>query len=105
MIEASKIEELRQKHLGAELHRVRIAGEELVARSPSAAAWERFTARRGDPSTRFAACRQLLVDCVLHPTGAELGDLIERRPGIVDSVASKLAELCGAAMEAEAEKL
>jgi hypothetical protein len=105
MIEPSKIEELRQKFPSAELHRLRVAGEELVVRAPTSAAWERFTAKRGDPATRFAACRQLIVDCAGVPSGQELAEMLERRPGLIDSVSAKLAEICGAAQEAEAEKL
>lgn len=105
MSEALKIEELRQKHPGAELHRLRVAGEVLIVRSPSAAAWERFTSKRGDAGTRFAACRQLVIDCVLQPAGTALLEVLDRRPGLVDSVSVKLAELAGAAEEAEAEKL
>lgn len=105
MFEPSKIEEVRQKHPGAELHLVRIAGEELVVRAPTAAAWERFTAKRGDPSTRFVACKQLIIDCAALPTGADLVAMLDRRPGLVDSISSKLAEIAGATQEAEAEKL
>lgn len=105
MFEPSKIEEIRQKHPGAELHRLKLAGEVLIVRSPSYPSWERFTAKRADASTRFAACKQLVIDCVLHPAGQELFDVLERRPGLVDSVSVKLAEFAGAAEEAEAEKL
>ena len=100
--DAKAIEKLKAEH--GEIYAVEVGGITLIVRPPTRAAFRRFFDQAGKESSgvsRYAATENLLLDCVVWPPAPEFGELLERKPGLVATVANYLVELAGAAQEAE----
>ena len=97
--DAKTVEKLKSEH--GEIYAVTIGEITLIVRPPSRAAFRRFVDKSASDTARYAAMEALLQDCVVWPSPAEFGELLERKPGLVAPVAERLVQLAGAAQEAE----
>lgn len=96
---------IKATHAGAELHLVESGEDAIVVKVPNRAQWRRFVAESANktPGAASAAMENLLAQVTVWP--ASTADVYDRRPGLVETFAGKVAELAGLAQEASAKKL
>lgn len=91
---------------GDDLRKIRVKGELVcVMRTPARGEWRRFSEQRSDDKRRLPAAEALVRHAVVWPAAAELEQLLDKRPGLLDVLSVKAAELAGATEEAAEEKL
>ena len=104
-----QVEKLKVAHPGVELHLVSVGGGErevsVVVKVPNRERWMRFKNHVADPHRKSLAMESLVVDCVVHPSAAELGNLLEVRPGLAETLGNQVAELAGLEETVVAKKL
>ncbi len=99
MIDPKTIEELKAKH--ADLHLLRHGEDEIIVRRPPKEAFRRFRQKIDKDRTAMSeASERLLYDCTVYPDAPGLTAMLEKRYGLVDTFASSLVDLAGAAKEA-----
>lgn len=98
------ITKLKSAH-GDDLHLFTSGGHELVLKAPGRDLWTKFKRTSQEPARRAQALEHLVTDCIVHPERDAVVSLIDRRPGLVDTVGEKLAELAGLDERASLEKL
>ncbi len=104
-LDQATIDKLKAEH-GDDARRIRVKGEVVcIMRTPSRAEWRRFSEQRQDEKRRLPAAEALVRHSVIWPVGPELEALFEKKPGLVDVLSVKAAELAGATEEATEEKL
>lgn len=105
------VEELKAKYPDAVYQLGMPAGIDAVVlvRTPPAEAWDRLQDRVMDPratqATKRAAARNILMDVLLHPSRDELGTLIDKHPGLVQTLSNQLTTIAGVDNEQTASKL
>jgi|SRR6267142_5174914 len=81
----------------------------VLVRTPPLEAWDRMQDRILDPrattASKRAAANNLLMDCLLYPTRGELEHLIEKKPGLLQTLSNQLTQIAGVENELQAEKL
>ena len=97
--DAKTVEKLKNEH--GEIYAVEAGDSTIVVRPPTRAAFRRFVEKAAGDNTRYVAMENLLRDCVVWPSPADLDGLLERKPGLVAPVAERLVQLAGAAQEAD----
>jgi len=100
-IDPNVVTDLKTRHPDIDLYALDTSAGAIVFRPPSRVAWKRFQALSGKPE----AVEALACDCVLFPDRAGFQAMLERAPGIVVPITTKLVEYAGALEKAEAEKL
>jgi hypothetical protein len=105
------VEELKAKYPD-DVHQLGMpSGIEAVVlvRTPPSEAWDRLQDRVMDPkatqATKRAAARNILMDALLYPSRDELGALLDRKPGLVQTLSNQLTTIAGVDNEQTAEKL
>jgi hypothetical protein len=105
----SEIEKLKAANPGIELHQVSAGtGDREVAvivKTPDRQRWMRFKAQLQDQHRKAVAMEGLVVDCAVWPSRGEVEQLLEQRPGLVETIGSKVAELAGLEETVTAKKL
>jgi hypothetical protein len=108
-ISQEQIDKLKAAHAGAELHQVTAGSGEreasVVVKVPTRERWNRFKAQVADQNRKALAFEALVVDCVVHPSKAELGAMLEARPGLSEAFGGKITELAGLEETVTAKKL
>lgn len=114
-ISDEKIEQLRKEH--AHVHhltcRLPEGGDadvyEVVCKRPNRAEFKRFLSERGkcqgDVQRADEVLEAFLRRHLLLPDKLEFDAMLDERPGLLETFASKLLDLCGAGAEVEAKKL
>lgn len=104
-----QIDKLKAMHVGADLQLVSVGGGErevsVVVKVPSRERWMRFKAQVQDPHRKSLAMESLVIDCVVHPSSAEVAQLLEARPALAETFGNKIAELAGLEETVIAKKL
>lgn len=103
MIDEMKLEALKSEH-GDDLHVLEAAGQAVVAKVPSRAEYQRFTAMSSDKKKAESALYNLAAACIVYPARDEWAAIAEKRPGLPTSFASELLKLAGLVDEVEAKK-
>jgi hypothetical protein len=105
------VEELKAKH-GDDIHQLGMPkGVEavVIVRTPTTEMWDRMQDRVLDPratqATKRAAARNILIDVLLYPSRDELGALLDRRPGLVQTLSNQLLGIAGMEPDLPSEKL
>jgi hypothetical protein len=105
------VEELKAKYPD-DVHRLGMPkGVEAVVlvRTPTTEMWDRMQDRVLDPratqAAKRAAARNILIDVLLYPSGDELGALLDRKPGLVQTLSNQLLAIAGMEPDAIPEKL
>jgi len=105
------VEELKAKH-GDDIHLLAMPkGIDgiVIVRTPTATEWDRLQDRIMDPrattASKRAATQNILMDVLIHPSRAELGSLLERKPGLVQTLSNQLVGIAGVDPDASSEKL
>jgi hypothetical protein len=93
------IQQLKAEH--GEIYLLTAAEQSVIVKKPSRAVVKRFLSTITKDDRRHDAFEALLKDCVVWPDRAELGKLLEHKPGIVLPFGQKLSELAGAVEEAD----
>jgi len=96
--------ELKRKH-GDDLHLLTASEEQVIARTPSQAEYQRYLDHVNEKTKRTHAHENLTRSCVVYPDHAELDALLERKPGLMTTFGDKLTELAGSVDACEAKKL
>jgi hypothetical protein len=108
-MDAKLIEELKAKHPADELHRLGGTKEIVVVKCPSAPLWEAMQDKVLDAKStqpqRRAAAHNLLISCVVFPSAEKVAELLERKPGLLQTFTNQLSEIAGVDNEARSEKL
>lgn len=81
----------------------------VIVRTPTPEMWDRLQDRAMDPratqATKRAAARNILIDVLVHPGREELGALLDRKPGLVQTLSNQLTAIAGVDNDVTAEKL
>jgi hypothetical protein len=107
-IDQDTIEKLRAEHGPGKLHLLpdpSDEGEEIIVRPCTRPEWQRFQNGISDAARAGKALEQLIRDCLVHPSRADLDAMFDRRPGLADTWGKALAEISGASRRVEAKKL
>jgi hypothetical protein len=99
-----QITELKEKH-GNDLHLLAHDGVEVVAKRPGKNEYRKFRRETMDEKRKENAAEGFVRSCVVSPGGAEVTAIFDQRPGLVDTLASALVDLAGAAKECESTPL
>jgi hypothetical protein len=99
------IEELKAKYPDEDLHLLSGGGVEAIARAPRAKEANQFRDLLFNEKTRPRAMERLVRACVVWPSAAELGKLLDQKPLLAEKWAEKLQELAGGEVEIEVKKL
>ena len=81
---------------------------EVVVRAPSRAEYDRHNEtmmklREGKTATALSATRNLLLDCTLAPSRAELAGLLDSYPALADKFGESVLNMAGAEAEVREE--
>jgi hypothetical protein len=106
------VEELKAKH-GDDIHQLGmpkgVEADRDRAGLPTTEMWDRMQDRVLDPratqATKRAAARNILIDVLLYPSRDELGALLDRRPGLVQTLSNQLLGIAGMEPDLPSEKL
>jgi hypothetical protein len=98
MIDPKIIDDLKAKH--SDLHLLEHDGVEMVFKRPSKEVYRRFKKLVLDEDRRAEAAERLIFDCLAWPDAPTAQVALEKQPGLVDTFASSLADLAGAAKKA-----
>jgi hypothetical protein len=88
-----KIEQLKDAH--GELRRVKTKRGDVVVRGPSVGEWRRWRAESADAKRRAQSIETLVRSCVVHPEPPAFGELLEKAPALVETLAEAVLELAG----------
>lgn len=105
MLTPEKIAELKAEHAGVELRRVRTKAGEVVLRTPRLGDWRRMQDESTDPKRRAEASRALVRASVVYPPPVEFLAMLERRPGITETLLQIALEMGGVEEAAQGEEL
>ncbi len=97
------VEALKAKY--GPLSQLEAAGETFIVRSPTRDVWKRFRAQVMDEGKRTVAMDNLVRGCVVSPEMTEFEAVVDRLPGIVETLGKTLVEMAGAGGEAEKKAL
>lgn len=110
-IDPAKLAELKAKYPD-DVHQLAMPkGIEatVLVRTPPAEAWERMQDKVMDPKatgpSKRAAAHNVLIDSLLYPSRDELVSLLEKKPGLLQSLSNQLTAIAGVDNELAAEKL
>lgn len=105
------VEELKAKH-GDDIHQLGMPkgiDAIVIVRTPTTEMWDRMQDRVLDPkatqAVKRAAARNILIDVLVHPSREELGALLDRKPGLVQTLSNQLLAIAGMEPDAIPEKL
>lgn len=104
MLDDKKLSELAAKSPG-KLTSLKASGAEVVVRVPSRLEFRKWKADCQDDRKRLDAAELLLLPCVVYPDVAELEQLFEDKPGLVDTFSLQLLELAGFSQAVEKKAL
>jgi hypothetical protein len=105
------VEELKAKYPDAVFQLGMPKGVDAVVlvRTPPTEAWDRLQDRVMDPratqASKRAAARNILMDVLLYPSRDDLGALLDRTPGLVQTLSNQLTEIAGVDNDASPSKL
>ena len=99
------IDKAKAANPGRDIMLLSAGGYEVVAKAPGTAEMNMFRDLIASEKTKPRATERLLRACVLHPSQEELGAMLEKKPGLVESFGGKLVEEAGITEEAEVKKL
>lgn len=107
MITDDQVLKLKADNPGAELTVIENddVGIEVVVKTPDDGTWKRFRSQNSDDAQRAGALRALVFSCVLFPPGLDFVAAVARKPGIVETIGSKLVEIAGVSMATTTRKL
>jgi hypothetical protein len=81
----------------------------VLVRTPTTEMWDRMQDRVLDPratqAAKRAAARNILIDVLLYPSRDELGALLDRKPGLVQTLSNQLLSIAGMEPDQVPEKL
>lgn len=97
------IEALKAKH--GRIFSLEVQGDTFIAKNPTRDVWKRFRAQIMDESKRVIAPENLVLACIVDPSGPELDALLEQKPGLVETLSKALSESAGATGDAEKKAL
>lgn len=98
---ASIVEELKKKEPGRRFVAFCSKSAEAIFRSPSPREMGPFRIKAMDKDQRGAATEWLVRACCAYPAQAELNQLLESKPLLVEQWANKLVEAAGGDEEVE----
>lgn len=88
--------EFRGKNPGHVVKPLAWSGGVMIVKSPSDTVYGIFRATTAvDMSKNFEASRSLCYACILSPSGGEVITIFERKPVLVDRIASVLVDMAG----------
>jgi hypothetical protein len=93
-----KIAELKERHGEGQLVAITVdssTGEQVVIRRPSRAEWKKFRAHGSDDKRRQHAPENLVRECSVFPDVDRLNALLDRYPGLVETLTIELVQLAG----------
>lgn len=96
------IERLKAEH--GEVHVLTVGDNEIAVRMPTVPEFDRFMAAGADTKKVGPGLKQLVRDCLVHPSVAEFNEMVSRRPGLFLPFGQAVAEIAGATVEAEVKK-
>jgi hypothetical protein len=97
------IAELKSKH--GDVYAIAAAGEEIFVRLPTVDEIDRFAATGGDKKRGLAPMRQLVADCLVHPSRDAYDEMVRKRAALPITFGGELMKLAGMVEEIEAKKL
>lgn len=99
----AKLEDLRQKHPGKALARVKTQGRDYYVAAPTRAEWHSFLDALGNPQRARVSMENLAKKCAIEPSAEQLDILFEKKPGLAAKLAEAIGQLAGVDDEAEIE--
>lgn len=89
-------EKLKSEHAGSELRKIALkSGDDVVVRSPSRPEWTRMQDESVDEKKRAAAMRAIVRSCVVFPSKEEFLVMLDRKPGLIETLLPIVHELGG----------
>jgi hypothetical protein len=98
----AKLEDLRQKHPGKSIARVKTQGREYYVAAPTRAEWHSFLDTLGTARAKVSM-ENLAKKCAIDPSAEELDRLFDRKPGLSAKLSEAIGQLAGVDDEAEIE--
>ena len=102
-IAKEQILKVKQENPGAEVYQLSAGPHAILVRSPSDAIWAAFQDAKEKGGTR--ALKQLVLDCVLHPSADEVRSIFEKKPALANTWGVKLMDIAGLEEEAQVKKV
>lgn len=98
-----KLEQLKQAH--GDIYVLTADEDQIVVRMPTIPEFDRFSQFVADETKASKALKQLVLDCLVHPSADDYKAMIARRPGLFLAFGKQLTKICGASVEAETKKV
>lgn len=100
-----QIAQLKDQH-GDNIHMITTdENDSIVAKAPTKPIYEKYKAALFDDRKRARANEGLVRDCLVAPDRETFNAMIETKPALIETYATKLLELAGAREAVEAKKL
>lgn len=104
-IEQAIIDKIKEANPDAELLLIESSMGEIIAKIPGSFEMNAFRTRIFDEKRRSGATEALVRSCVLYPERDELNHLVQKRPLLIEKIASELDKAGGGQEEIEVKKL
>lgn len=98
-----RIAELKAAH--GEVYEITACDVTVVVKAPTRAQYNQYRTLMFDPDRRALANQGLLLNCVVDPDRAGMEALLERLPGLAETIGSEIAEIAGLTKQVETKKL
>jgi hypothetical protein len=80
--------------------------DQIVCKGPPDGEYKRFKATAGGSALeRIAACRAMVMACLVYPPPEEWAALLAEKPGLAETFAGELNEIMGVSQRATHRKL
>lgn len=105
MLSPEQIEKLKSENPDAELRKVQTKAGIVVVRTPRQGDWKRMQDEAAKPEKRAEAMRALVRSSVVFPSKEEFLRMLEKRPGIFETLLPIVQEMGGIEDEVQGELL
>jgi hypothetical protein len=104
-ISEQQIAKAKAEHADTTLYLYTVGEDQVVMKTPPPAEWTRFRTMYMDAAQRPRAMHALVYGCLVCPSAAEFGQMLERRPALCEVFGEKLSTAAGLGAEVEEKKL
>lgn len=104
-IDPKVIETVKAEHPGEDLHLIETNETAAIFRTPSSKVYNRFVEELAQEGQRIQAFRSLIVGSLVYPEKEAFFAALEREPGALTVIGTKLTKIAGASQEARHTKL
>lgn len=106
MLTKEVVEELKAKYADRELRKVTTKSGDVVVASPKRGDWQRMQDEvASKPDKRAETMRTLVRSCVVYPSKEEFLSMLERRPGLTETLLPIVQEMGGVEEDLQGEEL